>query len=377
MPTSSSEPSVNARHTRAEVAQLLRLIARNGLPTGDGGGGPIADTTWELLLPQVAAERLGELLDDGARAGSFRLGDRQRSELAAVNRAAGSRVLYLDRLLGRVLERLDRDGIECRVLKGPAHAQLLYDRPALRPYTDVDVMVRGEAIAATVAALAEIGIDRPLPEVAPGFDERFAKGATLRDERSFGVDVHRTFAAGPLAVLIDPRRCFASSSAIDVAGWPAAALAPADLIVHACIHAAIGNVPPRLLSLRDVAEAFRRYPTHVDEALEIARAWRAENVVACALRLVVETWGRSWVPDERVERALQWSERHRGAPVDRAVLALYRMRRAEGRWRVLSLATTPFVARGERLRFVRSVARPRAHVVTPAADASARVPSSP
>ena len=88
---------------------------------------------------------------------------------------------------------VDRAGIESRVLKGVALAHTAYDDPADRVFADVDLLVPGDELtrAATVLTAA-LGAERPVPEIRPGFDDRFGKEAMLKVD-GLELDLHRTF----------------------------------------------------------------------------------------------------------------------------------------------------------------------------------------
>jgi hypothetical protein len=183
------------------------------------------------------------------------------------------------------------------VLKGAALADLVYPSPGARPMGDVDLLVPAARLDAALARLVPLGYTRKYPGHrvldAPGFHERQLEGP-------MELDLHQAF--------IQPERL-----AIDYPGiferalpWPTLAsnafvLAPADAVVHACLHAAIGELTPTwspaigLLDLRLMLG--RRGPLWGDllggfgEALDPpalaarARDWGAERMLHGVLEL--------------------------------------------------------------------------------------------
>ena len=65
------------------------------------------------------------------------------------------------------------------VLKGAVLAHGAYPDPALRPFTDLDLLVAGPSHDDAVEAFEALGYVRSRPEPAPGYDARVAKALTL------------------------------------------------------------------------------------------------------------------------------------------------------------------------------------------------------
>jgi hypothetical protein len=74
-----------------------------------------------------------------------------------------------------------------------------------------------------------------------------------------------------------------------LAGTQLRALSHEHRLLHACVHAALGNWPPRLASLRDVAEIALYGAYDAGDLLRIAERWRIEGVVARAVSLAWQT----------------------------------------------------------------------------------------
>ena len=306
---------------------LPNLVAAHGLPgTRPFPRTPVAPDDWSDLVQNVARHRLSGLLVDALEDGSLPASRSQIASAMALLREAMSRVLDLDRLAMAVVKHLAEAGIPHRVLKGCAHAHLLYPDPSLRPYVDVDLLVPGERFGSAVATLESLGITRPHPELRPGFDRRFGKGATLRTPNGEAVDLHRTFVAGPYAMWIDAGSLFDQAEPLKVGGSTLFTLAAEERCLHACFHAALSDLEPALISLRDVVQAACDSTLDVDRLLHIGEQWRAHAVIAKAIDLAwsalepeaeppLALWARSFEPtakDVRVLRAYQARE-HRWA----------------------------------------------------------------
>ena len=68
-------------------------------------------------------------------------------------------------------------------LKGPALAEALYPDPGLRPFTDLDLLVRREDAARAVALLGEVGRSgvgaMPAPQDRDAHQARWPSGSAL------------------------------------------------------------------------------------------------------------------------------------------------------------------------------------------------------
>ncbi|MGH3949991.1 MAG: nucleotidyltransferase family protein, partial [Pseudonocardiaceae bacterium] len=118
------------------------------------------------------------------------------------------------------------------------------------------------------------------------------------------------------------------------------ALSRSNRFLHACYHAALGDWPLRLGSLRDVAEMLPAADGDARAILRRATAWGAEAVVAAAVsdtrRLLgitttgeLSSWAEQYVPSRREEA---WLALHTQADKTFAALALATLR-VLPRWR--------------------------------------------
>jgi hypothetical protein len=242
----------------------------------------------------------------------------QRRQAAEAHAQARCFVLLLEGLLLELVERLEGRGIEYRVLKGPAFAHLLYREPWLRSYGDIDLLIPPDRLEDVAALLSCLGYGRDHPELRPGFDRRFGKGVTLRTPQGLPVDLHRTLADGPFAQRIDPSELFASSTSFSLGGRHIRTLGKAEHFLHACVHAVLGDAPPRLVSLRDLAQLALAPEFDLDRVRGLSASWRAEAVVARAVRAA---WSVFQLADEAPVSA--WAHRYRPTRSQERVLRVY------------------------------------------------------
>lgn len=298
----------------------LLAVAGHGLPGARRPfpASPLGDPAWAALLTAACEHRLLGRLRAAVDAGDLPATAAQAGQVRAVHRAGQLRVLALEGALVAVAELLADAGVDTTVLKGSAYAHLDYPEPALRTFVDLDLLVRPADITTAVAALGRAGFHRTLAEPRPGFDRRFDKGMTLRGAGGFELDLHRTFVLGPWGFRVDIDALWAGREELTVGGRRLFALSRPNRFLHACYHAALGDWPLRLGSLRDVAHLLPRDEAAQLAAIERARAWGVRAVVAAAVadsaRLlgyepagVLPTWARGYEPNRR---ELSWLALH-------------------------------------------------------------------
>ena len=197
-------------------------------------------------------------------------------------------------------------------------AHLDYPDPTLRLFVDADLLVRSDDFDRAVATLISAGHIRRHAQPRPGFDRRFSKGTSFHSLEGLAIDLHRTFVMGPFGLRVDLDDLWGPGSSFCIGSTPVQALDPEARFLHACFHAALGDVVPRLVPLRDIAQMLlnRRFAPHrVDELM---RRWQAEPVVA---RAVVHTWRTLRLADR--SPMVEWALGYRPSPRSVRELALY------------------------------------------------------
>ena len=130
------------------------------------------DLNRRLLARMIASGRVDTALDDDQRElaradGVLPLIDRMRGGLAAVRGHAALQLARQARLT-RVLDLLAADGVTAIVFKGAHLAYACYPDPALRPYVDVDLLIRPTDVDAARRVFERAG-HRLIPHVSGRF----------------------------------------------------------------------------------------------------------------------------------------------------------------------------------------------------------------
>jgi len=191
----------------------------------------------------------------------------------------------------------------------------VYPEPSWRVFGDVDLLVSSDGFSAAAGLLEEYcAVDRAQPELSPGFDARFGKEVLLISPDGLELDLHRTFLEGAMGVTVHLSDLFEAPQPFELGGQVLGTLPPPQQLMHATYTAVLGDSPPRLSALRDVAQVVTTLDPAPAAVLEVARRWRAQAVLARGLtaawdvltpaaRPPLVDWARSYRPTH-LERLL-------------------------------------------------------------------------
>lgn len=324
-----------ARHGLGEPASPVDLPA-------DVAGRVLARARFDRLSGFLAAAVSDGAVTTGSESLRATLWQQWHDELLTCVR--------LEALAVRTADLLDAAGITWRLTKGAALAHLDYPDPAVRTFGDVDVVVHPAHWSAACQSLSAAGYRREAPALPGNYDARYGKGATLSAPDGLQIDLHRRFAVGRFGVRATMEMVFDSGGAVELGGRPMPVLDPAGRLLHACFHAALGGFR-RLRAFRDIAQLLLVTQADWQATVRIARSWRAEAVVASAVR---ETWDRLELSVDHPAYAQAASASYsRG---DRRVLELFAR---EAPFRAKALTALPRLPAHEVPRYLWSLGRPR------------------
>jgi hypothetical protein len=240
---------------------------------------------WDALQEPLRDHRLTGVAYAAAESGALAVEGRDAcADLRPAQRDAMLWCLELERHLVVVSGALGDAGIRPVLLKGPAFAHALYPDPAWRPFSDIDLLVGSDERARASAVLADAGYRPVRPSPRTGFDDRFGKAVVHRGPADVEVDLHRTLAAGPLAAWIDPSFVLSRTDELPVAGTVVRVLDATGMLLHAAIHAAVGQAVPTRLMDRDVAQAWTMPELDWDAVAWASRRWRLGAVLRAAMQ---------------------------------------------------------------------------------------------
>jgi hypothetical protein len=176
-----------------------------------------------------------------------------------------------------VITSLKGAGIEVLVLKGAALALVHYHDVGARPMDDVDLLVAPGRLDAAVGVLGQGGWHRVASEGAVAGPLQYGKH--LRDSEGNELDVH----AYALMQSADDQDLWESRVPMEVMGAAASTLAPADQLLHVCVHGQRWEGTSTARWAADAMAILRSSQLDWDRVVERARARRVSVAVGHAL----------------------------------------------------------------------------------------------
>ena len=329
---------------------LLRRVALVGMETDVQEPMELGENAWRPFVLDLTRERLLGLAFVASQRGNLALTEPQGEEL--MDRLIGSVkvALALERRLVELTETFRAEDLPFVVLKGPAVAHSFYPDPLWRGFGDLDVLVPTAGWDRALRLVGQLGFTRLTPEPRPGFDRRFGKAATHRGPGGLVLDLHRTLAKAPFGLWLDPEELFERADTFRCAGVELPRLDDTSALIHACLHAILGE-QPLLMPLRDITQIAT--VGNVDWAAfeDLTRRWRLDAVVGSVAGAITDELGAD-VPPELAAMA--------GRPVSagerRALEAFTTERRQHGAMSLSVIRTLP----GARAKaaYVRALALP-------------------
>lgn len=275
-----------ARGARAERRQADALVldcvrSELGRPPRETATDPLRDPAVHALLVDTAVRHrvVGFVHRAMARSATPPL-----PGLAERHRVDRRIHLLTTALLDEVTTALEDLAEPWLVLKGPVLSHAYYPHPALRSYSDLDLLVGPDGFGAALSSLESAGfevLDRNWTLVA----EMLAGELMLRRPGRPAIDLHwhLLFDEGlrdrfdiPIAEVIE-RAC-----PVSVAGRRVRTLDPADTLIHLAMHACQEG-GGRLIWLVDIDRAVEHPSLDWDRVVSRSRQWKTNLMVATML----------------------------------------------------------------------------------------------
>jgi len=266
---------------------------------------------------------------------------------------------FLSRELVRILGLLQVGRIPAIPYKGPTLAQRLYGHLSLRPFCDLDLLVRPSEALTTMRVLESAGYRSESRFSAAQQAAYLRSGCEFvlrNDEGPAIVELHWRVVPGNWAVEFDFEDLLSRAETTLVAGTAVLSLAPADLLLVLCVHGC-KHLWEKLGMVCDVAQLVRAGGLNWEAVLRRAHELGTQRILLLGLTLAhdllqapvpPEILGKArrdrWVPSlaAEVERGLCQVESPANALLRRNWFALRSRERPADRARyLLRSAFTP------------------------------------
>ncbi len=327
----------------------LRVAARYGLPL-DPGTARIAPEDVDGVIARAGFDGLTGFLAAAILDGLVVTDAETAARVVETWRAALRGVVLVEAFAVRHAVVLDDAGIRWRLTKGAGLAHLDYRRQlSQRTFGDVDLMIHPDDWTSALAALTDVGLRRPAPELRPGYDRRFGKGATFVDERGWELDLHLRFAIGRFGVRAETAELFERADEIELGGRTVPVLAGPDRLLHACHHLVLGGFSG-LRVARDVAQLLLVSEVDWHDTVETSTRWHVDAAVASG---IVQAWERLELDVDHPAHA--WAADH---PIGRSDARAMRVFTEERPFRNQALTAVPALPRRKVPAYILALTRP-------------------
>jgi Uncharacterised nucleotidyltransferase len=303
-----------------------RALARHEAPPV-----PIDSLDWNGVVETAEGESLAAALGFACKsAPPERTPPAVRERLRRHLVEGTARHLVLSGELARLLKSFAREGIAVIPLKGPALAEALYPDPAIRPCSDLDLLIRREHLERVDELLQRLAYRRVADAHSFRFDVAYDHATLYASPSGVHVDLHWSLLSEPRYAWNEREGQTVWDRAVrmPVAGEEALGLCPEDLLLYLSVHLAVHHSLAGLLWYYDLFLLLGRWAETLDWQAVSARAsrWRVRSAVYFALREIETVFGvrapaalmKDLEPRGPRAAAMAWLLRHRGPAQRRA-----------------------------------------------------------
>jgi putative nucleotidyltransferase-like protein len=275
--------------------QLLLECARLTPDLGRVQDCAAGQLVWEKVVGAAEYHGLTPLLLRNLVAADAQIPQQQLKQLEQNNGRTVRQNLFLTSEMLRVVSSLSEVGIEAVPLKGAVLATRIHGDIALRPFSDVDLLIRREWVSAAETMISKLGYEAEI-SVPPAHRERWLKQQCELSFRRAGLsrlELHWDISHPHFSLDTGVENFWSRSRSVQIGDTKLNDLSEQDLLFTLIVHGA-RHAWSRLMWLVDVAELLRTSPK-IDWDLFFREAEErgAARMAATALILVKELFGVS------------------------------------------------------------------------------------
>ena len=278
---------------RALVQLALRALcdvdARSRLATACAD----PDLDWSAVCHLAKHERVAPLLHLALRDCPALPADAAAALRDAYHETARCNLLFRHEL-GGVLRALDAAAIPVLVLKGAALSDTVYPSIAVRPMSDLDLLVRRPDVTRAFAVLSDLGFAEPRIQTRAGAGAYESQYYVYKESVApVPLELHWSLFDSPYyqyALSMD--WFWETAESADIADTRARMLGREAQVLHLCGHLRLHHGGDELLWLHDVAQVIGVWGARIDWQLVLEQARRFDLVLS--LRDVLGRVARDW-----------------------------------------------------------------------------------
>src|SRR5947209_8053958 len=280
-------PLMAARANRPELELLLRC-ARLSPDITRVRECAAVQLDWTKVVGAAEYHGLTPLLLKNLVAASLPIPEQRLKQLEQNNARAIRQNLFLTSELLRAVSSLSESGIQGVPLKGSALATRIYGDIGLRPFTDIDLLIRREQLTAAEAIVLKLGYEAEVP-IPAAHRNRWLKQQcelTFRRANVSRLELHWDISHPHFALHTGVDDFWSRLRTVQLGDAKLTDLSEQDLLFTLIVHGT-RHAWSRLMWVVDLAELLRSSPK-IDWQLfaKNARDRGAERMVATALVLV-------------------------------------------------------------------------------------------
>jgi len=235
----------------------------------DRGGPPIEKLAalpmaeWVDLLAAAGRHSLGPLLYHALKPVFEQIEPPAEvvEQLRTTYLASAARNIRLYHELGQVLVACSAAAIPVILLKGAHLAEFVYGNIALRPMSDIDLLVKQSDLSKVWNVMIRQGYSTSRKEIGGSLSH--LPPFTRRD--SVTVEIHFNIIDPPFSSKVDLDGLWDRTQEVSFNGIEALMLSPEDLILHLCLHSALNHgFENGLMPLIDIFNTVGHYEAKID-----------------------------------------------------------------------------------------------------------------
>lgn len=269
-------------YTEKHVNLLIEYL--KGDETSLPGVGPLAKTDFKEMVELANRQCVSPLLYRKMAIHSNQIPREVLKELCVTYYKYAARSMILYNEFTKIFEMLHGEGIPFIVLKGVHLGEIVYGDTALRPISDLDLLIKQDDIERIAEAFRRLGY---APDQSDGPNRArhhlppFLKTGAVPVELHWDIDGERITPSDKMEELWRRARweCIGGANVL--------VLSTEDLLLHLSLHAALHHFSLKLISLYDIREILGRRSHEIawDQVLSIAGQWKATKALYLTLCL--------------------------------------------------------------------------------------------